>query len=119
MDRFGGWFRVSGALSLMLVSSGLRAVAAPVIVNGFGTGTVTTNQGVSITAQGVAPYTYAWTVYGDPTIFATTPSGQTTFFRRNGVSPGETYSATAFCTVSDASGQAVQSNEITANISGL
>lgn len=88
-------------------ASSLSASASPSIVHGtsMGSGTVSTNNTTVTPTGGTAPYTYAWTVIEydngvSPTIAG--PTSATTGFTQTSVGPGEFYSATFRCTVTDA-----------------
>lgn len=110
---------MSGAVLISATAGGgLTVSLSPLVAIGVGNGTVTTNQSVvSTVAGGAAPYTYLWTSF-DPDIFPVTPSQSFSFFRRNDVQPGDSYSATVQLTVTDAAGQVV-SAQASVNISGL
>lgn len=88
-------------------ASTFSASASPASVHGTssGTGTVSTNNTTVTPTGGTAPYTYAWTVLAydngvSPTIAG--PTSATTGFTQTSVGPGEFYSATFRCTVTDA-----------------
>lgn len=103
---------------MMAGAGGLRVTVAPSSVTGFGVGTVTTNNAaVASVTGGIAPYSYLWTLEGDGSIYAVTPSNSMTFFRRDDVSSAETYGANATVTVTDATG-ATGSGVCMANIIG-
>jgi hypothetical protein len=79
-------------------------------------GGVTTSEVVATPVGGLAPYTYLWArVDANPedwTIIAST--AQATTFRAAAVGPGESFSASFTCTVTDANGNSVESGEVAA-----
>lgn len=109
---------MSGAVLMMTLSGGLSVSLFPLVVNGFGLGTVTTNNAIVGTITGgVAPYTSLWVSFSAG-IEPVTPNQPYSFFRANGVEPGESYSATVRLTVTDAAGQTAFADG-TANFTGL
>lgn len=97
---------MSGAVLITATSGGMTLSLSPTSVVGFGSGTVTTTapMGGSVSG-GTAPYTWSWSLTGDPGIFAVLPANPSTLFRRTGVTGGNVYAATATLTVTDSVGQ--------------
>ncbi len=79
---------------------------------------VTTSNVTVTPTGGAAPYSYAWAEVSGP--FADwsilSPSSASTAFRKGLVSPGDNEFATYACTVTDANGNSVVSDTITANV---
>lgn len=109
---------MSGAVLIAATSGGMSLKVTPSLVQGFGIGTVTTNaQLVGTVSGGTAPITYLWTTT-DPGTFPLNSSVAATFFRRDGVASGDSYSTTATLTATDAAGQTAQGSG-TVNITGF
>lgn len=67
---------------------------------------------------GRAPYGYQWALVGgpDPSWIITAPNAKTTAFRRFEMAPGDNFNTTVTCTVTDASGQSVETNPIAVTV---
>lgn len=109
---------MSGALCVMLGAAAFKVAVSPVSVGGTGVGTVTTTQAMgAVVTDAVGAVTYAWTLDGDGSIFALSPTSQLSFFRRHNVVSSESYSAAATVTVTDSAGQTASATG-TVNIVG-
>ena len=109
---------MSGAVLIAAMGGGLSVSVSPPVVSGFGIGTVTTNKAlVGTVTGGSGAVTLLWTT-SDPTIFPVSPNFSSSFFRMNGVDPGETYVATATLTATDSSGQTASADGV-AQFTGL
>lgn len=114
---------MSGALCALVgaAGAGFTASASPSVLTGFGSGSVTTSGGSTVSVSGgVPPYSYDWqNIDGDPSIYATNASGSISFFRRDGTNPGDFVSATFICTVTDAVANTADTDTVSATISGV
>lgn len=93
----------------------LSAVAIPSTVFGssVGSGTATTSTTTATPTGGVAPYTYSWaldTLDGPTPPFANSPASAGTTFTQTSMLPGDSYSATWICTVTDSDGTTAQAS---------
>jgi hypothetical protein len=81
-----------------------------------GAGAVTTSEVTATPSGGVAPYTYLWErTDADPADWTIiSPTSQSTTFRAAAVGPEDTFNATFTCTVTDANGSEVTSDEVAA-----
>lgn len=113
---------MSGALCAFVgaLGPGFSAVAAPDTPVGIGTGTVTTSGSTTVTVTGgVPPYSYDWqNTGGDDQMIATNQTGSVTSFRRTGVAPGDLFSSSFVCTVTDSAMQTADTNVVSATIAG-
>lgn len=77
----------------------------------------TTSVTVTVTG-GREPYSYLWTLAGDPDSdwVISAPTNKTTAFRRLGVAAGAAYSTDFICTVTDDNGSTAVTDAITANV---
>jgi hypothetical protein len=89
----------------------LSASASPETVYGAASlSTVTTGATVVTPVGGTAPYTYAWSLetYDGPVApVANSPTSNTTTFTQSSIAPGDSYSATWNCAVTDDDGVTV------------
>jgi hypothetical protein len=96
----------------------MNASASPNTASGSGSGAAssglvtTTGTTTATPSGGTAPYTYAWTrVSGDITISINSPSAATTSFTAS-VADGVPKEAAFKCTITDANGTIVETNEV-------
>lgn len=111
---------MSGAvLASVALAGGLSVRLTPPVIIGVGDGTVTTNQAFVGTVTGATgPIVPSWSA-SDPSFYPANPGSTTSFWRRDGVLPGELYSTTVTLIVTDSvTGQSASASG-TVNISGL
>ncbi len=93
--------------SVFSLTPPLSASATPSTVYGFssGSGTATTDAATTTPAGGTPPYTYAWDTFDGPVPpTANSPAAAATTFTQTSMLPGDSYSATWICEVTDADG---------------
>lgn len=83
-------------------------------INSKATRPATTNSVSLLISGGVAPFMVAWSI-DDGSWSVTNPTSTSTAFRSPSLPPGDFASATAFATVTDASGTVFTSNTVTAS----
>lgn len=101
---------------------GLTVIASPGDAYGYGSSNfsiqITTGGVTASVIGGTAPYSYLWTTaFGQ--MEAVSPNSATTIFRSILVSPGDTASDEATCTVTDANGNTGAATGITLNASNF
>lgn len=118
---------VRDAVGLQLIYSPASGMSADVPPDAYGASasgsfvSISTNM-VTVTVTGGTPgYSYSWAQIDGPDVAwrSTSPTSATTSFRRTSVGPGDSWSATFVCTVTDANGQTATSNPVTATVTNL
>lgn len=97
----------------------MQVTAAPATTYGYGSSAVaiqiTTNACTATVVGGSAPFTYAWEA-ADTGWAAVSPSAPTTLFRSPPVNAGADAFTIFTCTVTDAGGNVVVSNNVEASV---
>lgn len=118
------WVRDASNTLHLVYSSTSGAMTLDYPPDAYGAGASNSEIGVTTTAVtvtvtgGRAPYTYLWALVGgpDPSWIITAPNAKTTAFRRFEMAPGDNFNTTVTCTVTDASGQSVETNPIAVTV---
>lgn len=117
-----GFIRDGDSLETFFSPGGAMTLDYP--PEAYGAGASNSEIGVTTTAitvtvtGGRAPYTYLWALTGgpDPSWIITAPNAKTTAFRRFEMAPGDNFNTTVTCTVTDASGQSLETGPIAVTV---
>lgn len=92
-------------VNVEITRTAMTASASPTtLYKGVTTSSGTTSSTTVTPSGGTAPYTYSWALLSGDSMTINSPTAATTSFTKGGLGPGDWYSGTFRCTVTDSTG---------------